>query len=83
LLRKIFGFKREDITREWRRMPNEELYDLQSIQVIKPRKIRWAGHVARNGDRRGAYRVMVGRSQGKILLGRSKRRWDDNINKDL
>jgi hypothetical protein len=63
--RKIFGHKRDEVTAEWRRLHNEELYDLYSsrdiIRVIKPRRMRWAGHVARMGNRRGSYRVSVGK----------------------
>jgi len=49
------------------------------IQVIISRRVRWAGHVARVGDRRGVYRVLAGRTEGKRPLGRPKRRWEDNI----
>jgi hypothetical protein len=62
VLRRIFGPKRDKVTREWRRLRNKELYDLYSpniICVIKSRRMRWAGHVAHMGDRRGAYRVLV------------------------
>jgi hypothetical protein len=73
VLRKIFGPKRDEVTEEWRRLHNEELNDLYSssniIRVMKSRIMRWAGHVARMGDRRGAYRVLVGRSEGRRLLG--------------
>jgi hypothetical protein len=71
------------ITREWRRLHNEELYDLYSeiyiIQVIKSKIIRRAGHVARMGDSRGAYRVVVVRREGKRPLGRPRRRWENKI----
>jgi hypothetical protein len=80
MLRKIFGPKRDEITREWRRLHNEELHDLYSspniIRVIKSRRMRWAGHVARTGDRRGAYRFLVGRPEGKRPLLGTRRRWD-------
>jgi hypothetical protein len=80
VLRKIFGPNRFEVTGEWRRPHNEELYDLYAspniIRVIKPTSMRWAGHVARIGDRRGAYRVLVGRPDGKRPLGRSRRRWE-------
>jgi hypothetical protein len=63
VLRRIFGPKRDEVTGEWRRLHNEELYVLYSssgiIRVIKSRRLRWAGHVARMGDRRGVYRVLV------------------------
>ena len=63
VLRRIFGPKRDEVTEEWRRLHNEELYDLYSspnvIRVIKSRRMRWARHVACMGDRRGVYRVFV------------------------
>jgi hypothetical protein len=83
VLRGIFGPKRDGVTGEWRRLHNEELYDLYSspniIQVIKSRRMRWAGYVARMGEGRGAYRVLVGRPEGRRPLGRPRRRWEDNI----
>jgi hypothetical protein len=64
VLRRILGPKRVDVTGEWRRLHNEELYALYSspniIRLIKSRRLRWAGHVARMGERRGAYRALVG-----------------------
>ena len=67
-------------------MHNEELNDLYSspniVRVIKSRRMRWAGHVARMGEERGAYRVLVGKLEGKRPLGRSRRRWED-IRTDL
>jgi hypothetical protein len=81
--RKIFAPNREENTGEWRRLHNEELYDLYSlpniIRVIKSRRMRWAGHVARMGKGRGAYRVLVGRPEGRRPLGRPRRRREDNI----
>ena len=69
VLRRIFGPKRDDVTGEWRKLHNEELNDLYCssniIRVIKSRLMRWAGHVARMGDRRGAYRVLAGKPEGK------------------
>jgi hypothetical protein len=69
------------VTGEWRRLHNKELYDLYSsphiIRMIKSRRIRWAGHVERMGERRGAYRVSVGKPEGKRPLGRPRRRWED------
>jgi hypothetical protein len=66
---------------------NDELHDLYSspniVRVIKSRRMRWTGHVARMGGGRGAYRVLVGRSEGKRPLGRPRRRWEDNIKMDL
>ena len=74
MLRKIFGPKRDEVAEEWRRLHNEELYDLyfspNIIRVIKSRRMRWAGHVARMGDRRSWYMVLVGRPKGRIPLGR-------------
>jgi hypothetical protein len=87
LLRRIFGPKRDGVTGEWRRLHNEELNDLYStpniIRVIKSRRMRWAGHVARMSEGRGAYRVLVGRPEGRRPLGRPRRRWEDNIKMDL
>ena len=53
------------------------------MRVIKPRRMRWAGHVARTGERRGAYRILVGKPEGKRPLGRPRRRWEDTIKMDL
>jgi hypothetical protein len=73
VLRRIFGPKRDEVTGEWRRLHNEELYALYSspniFRVIKSRRLRWAGHVARMGERRP--------------LGRPRRRWEDNIKMDI
>ena len=85
-LRRIFGPERDEVTGEWRKLNNEELKDLFSpniFRVIKSRRIRWAGHVARIGEKRGVYRVLVGKSEGKRPLGRSRHRWEDNIKMDL
>jgi hypothetical protein len=83
VLRRIFGPKRDEVTGEWRRLHNKELYALYSspniIRVIKSRRLRWAGHVARMVERRGAYRALVGKSEGRRPLGRPRRRWEDNI----
>jgi hypothetical protein len=87
VLRKIFGLKRDEVTGEWRRLHNEELNDLYSspnvIRVIKSRRMRWAGHVARMGKGRGLYRVLVGKPGVRGPLGRSRCRWEDNIKMDL
>jgi hypothetical protein len=73
VLRRIFGPKREEIIAKWRKLHNEELNDLYSspntLRVIKSRRMRWAGHVARMGEERGVYRVLVGRPEGKRPLG--------------
>jgi hypothetical protein len=87
VLRRIFGPKRDEVTGEWRKLYNEELHDLYSsptiVMVIKSRIMRWAGHVARMGEGRGVYRVSVGKPDGKRQLGRPRRRWVDNIKRDL
>ena len=87
VLRRIFGPRRDEVTGEWRRWHNEELNDLYSspniIRVIKSRRMRWAGHVARMGEERRAYRVLVGKPEGKRPLGRPRRRGVDNIRMDL
>jgi hypothetical protein len=86
VLRKISGLKREE-DGSWRKLHNDELHSLYCssniIRVVKSRRMRWAGHVARMGERRGVYRVLVGRPEGKRSLGRPRRRWEDNIKKDL
>jgi len=87
VLRRIFGPRRDEVTGESRRLHNEELSDLYSspniVRVIKSRRMKWAGHVARIGEERGAYRVLVGKPEGKRPLGRPRRRWVDNIRMDL
>jgi len=87
VLRTIFGPRTDEVTGEWRRLHNEELNDLYSspnvVRVIKSRRMRWAGHVARMGQERGVYRVLVGKPEGKRPLGRPRRRWVDNIRMDL
>ena len=84
---RILGPRRDEVTGEWRRLHNEELNDLYCspniVRVIKSRIMRWAGHVARMGEERGAYRVLVGKPEGKRPLGRPRRRWVDNIRMDL
>ena len=87
VLRGIFGPKRDEVTGEWRRLHNEELNDFYSspniVWVIKSRRMRWAGHVARMGEERVVYRVLVGKPEGRRPLGRPRRRWLDNIRMDL
>jgi hypothetical protein len=87
VLRRIFRPKRDQVTGEWRRLYNKELYDLYSspniTRVIKSRRLRWAEHVARMGERRGAYRALVGKPEGRRPLERPRRRWGDNIKIDL
>jgi len=87
VLRRIFGPKKVEVTGEWRKLHNEELNDLYSppniVRMIKSRRMTWAGHVARMGERRGIYRVLVGKHEGKRPLGRPRRRWEDNNKMDL
>jgi hypothetical protein len=81
VLRKIFGPKREE-DGSWRKLHNDELHNLYSspniVRVIKSRRMRWAVHVARMGEGRGVYRVLVGKLEGKRPLERPRRRWEDN-----
>jgi hypothetical protein len=87
VLRRMFGPKRDEVTGEWRRLHNEELNDLYSsptiIRVIKSRRMRWAGNVARMGEGRVAYRILAGRPEGRRPLGRPRLRWEDNIKMNL
>jgi len=87
VLRRIFGTKRDEVTGEWRKLHNEQLNDLYCspsiVRVIKYRRIRLAGHVARLGGKRGVYRVLVGKPEGKRPLERPRHRWEDNIKMDL
>jgi hypothetical protein len=87
VLRAVFGPKRDEVTGERRKLRNEELNDLYSlpniVRVVKSRRIRWAGHVARMGKDRGEQRVLVGKHEGKRPLGRPRSRWEDNIKMDL
>jgi hypothetical protein len=87
VMRRVFGPKRDVVTGEWRKLHNEELNDLYSlpiiVRVVKSRRMRWAGHVALMGKDRGVHRVLVEKSEEKRLLGRPRRRWEDNIKMDL
>ena len=87
VLRRIFGYKRDEVTGEWRKLHSKELYDLYCspniVRVIKSRRMRWTGHVARMGERKGVYRILVGKLERKRQLGRPKRRCEDNIKMDL
>jgi hypothetical protein len=87
VLWRIFGPKRDEVKGKWRKLHNQELNDLYSsptiVRVMKQRRMRWTGHVARMGDGRGVYRVWVGKPEGKRLLGRPRHRWEDNVKADL
>jgi hypothetical protein len=87
LLKIIFGPKRDEVTGEWRELHNEELHILYSssniIRQIKSERMRWAGHVARMGEERNVYKVLMGKPEGKTPLGRPRRRWEDGIRMDL
>jgi hypothetical protein len=84
---RIFGPKRDEVTGEWRGLHNEEHNDLYSspniVRVIKPRRMRWAGNLACMGERRGVYRILVGRPERRRPLGRPRRRLEDNIKTDI
>ena len=87
VLKRIFRPRRDEVMGEWRRLHNEELNDLYSspniVRVIKSKRMRWAGYLARMGEERGVYRVLVGKPEGRRPLGRRRRRWVDNIRMDL
>jgi hypothetical protein len=87
VLRRVFGPKRYELTGEWRKLHNEELSDLDSlpntVRVVKSRRRRWVGHVARMGEGIGVHRVLVGKPDGKRPLRRPRRRWKDNNNMDF
>ena len=82
-VRRVFGPKRDEVTGEWRKLHNEDLRDLYPlpniVRVIKSRRKKWAGHVARMGEGRVVHRVLVGNPEGKRPLGRPRRRWEDNM----
>jgi hypothetical protein len=86
VLRRIFVPKSDEVRKEWRRLHNEELYALYSpniTRVIQSRRMKWTGHVARMGKRRGAYRILVGKPEGRRPLGRARRNVEDNIKMNL
>jgi hypothetical protein len=87
VLRRVFGPKRDEVTGEWGKLHNEELNDLYSLPnivwVVKSRRMRSVGHVARMGGERGVHRVLVGKPEGKTQLGRRRRRWKNIIKMDL
>jgi len=87
VLRRIFGPKKDEVTGKWMKLHNEEVNDLYSspgiVQVIKLKRMRWVGHVVSMGERRGMYRILEGKPEGKRPLGRLMLRWEDNIKMDL
>ena len=86
VLRRIFGPKRDEVTGEWKKLQNEKLTDQYCspdiVWVIKWRRMRWAGHVTRTGERRSVYRVLVGKTEGRRPLGRPSLRQENNIEMD-
>jgi len=84
---RILEPKRGEVTGEWRKLHNEGLNDLYSstsiVRVIKSRRMRWVGHVARMGEKRGVYSVLVGKPEGKRPFGRPRRRCEDKIEMDF
>jgi hypothetical protein len=87
VVRRIFGLKRDEVTGEWRKLHSEKLYNLylspDIIRQIKSRRMRWVGHVARMGEERKVYKVLVVKPEGKRPLGRPRRRWEGGIKMDL
>jgi hypothetical protein len=87
VLRRIFGPRNDEVTGEWRKLHNEELHNLYSspdiLRQVKSKRMRWAGHVARMGEERKVYKVLVGKPEGKTPLGRPRCRWEDGVRIDL
>jgi hypothetical protein len=87
VLRRVFGPTRDGVTGGWRKLHNEELHNLypspRIVRIIKSRRMRWAGHVARMAVKRNMYRLLVGKAERKRPLGRPRCRWIDNIKMDL
>ena len=87
VLRRVFGPKQDEVTGEWRKLNKDELRDLYSLpniaKVVKSRRMRWVGHMARMGEERCVHGVLVGKPEGKRPLGRPRRRWEDNIKMDV
>jgi hypothetical protein len=87
LLGRIFWLKRDEVTGGWRKLYNKELHNLYSspsiIRMIKSRRVRWDGHVARMSEKRNAYTLLVRKPEGKRPLGRQRCRWVDNMKMNL
>jgi hypothetical protein len=87
VLRRIFGPRRDGVMGGWRKLHNDELHNMYSspsiMRIVKSRRMRWAGNVARMGAKKNVYRLLVGKPEGKRPLGRPRRRWIDNIKMDL
>jgi hypothetical protein len=87
VLRRIYGPKRDKVTEGWIKLHKEQFHDLYSsssiIRIMKSRRMRWEGHVARMGKKTNAYRLLVGKPEGRRPLGRPRRRWVDNIRLDI
>jgi hypothetical protein len=85
--RRIFGPKRDEVIGGWRKMHNEEFHNLYCssniIRMMKLRRMRWVGHVTRMGEKRNAYRILVGKPEGKSPLRRPRRKWEDNVKMNL
>jgi hypothetical protein len=86
-LRRIFGPKRDEVMGEWMKLHNEELHNLYTspdiMRQVKSRRMRWVGRVARMGEERKVYKVLVGKPEGKRPLERLRRRWEDVVRMDL
>jgi hypothetical protein len=83
VLRRVYGPKRDEVTGECRKLHND-LYSLpNNVRVVKSRRMRWAGRVARVGEERVVHKLLVGKPEGKRPVGRTRRRWEDNIKMDL
>jgi hypothetical protein len=87
VLRRIFGPTRDEVTGEWRKLHSGELHNLYPspdiIRQIKSRRMRWSGHVARMGEERNVYSVLVGKTEGKIPFEKPRPRWEDGLKRDL
>jgi hypothetical protein len=89
VLRRIFVYvpKRDSVTREWKKLHNEELNDLYCspdiVRLLNSRRMRWARHVVSMEEERVVYKVLVGKPEGQRPLGRPRNKWDDNIKIDL